>query len=120
MEKKQFTFTGLGWMTPEQEKQICEALSQLEQYEIGYDFRRGTKGTRLIIEGFDGTMQNPHDDSTITFIKCQQRPASEDELETEYEDFLLLFTISDDNDKGLKLNFNTVYYSGEIYGGHIY
>ena len=91
METKQFNFTGLGWMTSEEIERMNKSLTELNKYGISHDFRKGTKGTRLIIEGFTDILDNRYCDDSVTFLhKFQGYYGSGTD-----EDSLLIFTIND-------------------------
>ena len=91
METKQFVFTGLSWMTPKQIQATCSTLEELKSFGINYDFRRGTKGVRLIIKNFDDTVQDDYDESHVVFYKKIHSTA--DDLS---EDIFVIFAIDDD------------------------
>ena len=107
METKQFTFTGLNWMTPEQIENLNKSLAKLEEYGIKYDFRKGTKGTRLIIYDFTDILENRYCDDNITFLrKFQEYCGGETD-----EDSLLIFTINDDD---MKIKAKVLNYCGDV------
>ena len=102
MEKEQFVFTGLNWMTPEKIENLNRSLTKLNKYGIEHDFRKGTKGTRLIISGYTDILENRYCDDNITFL-CKFQGYCGDETD---EDTLLIFTIDDDmNIKAKVLNY---------------
>lgn len=106
MERKQFTFTGLSWMTPEKIENLSKSLTELSKYGIEYDFRKGTNGTRLIIYGFTDVLENEICDDNITFLhKFQEYYEGETA-----EDSLLIFTVNDD----MEIKAKVLNYCGNI------
>lgn len=106
METKQFTFTGLSWMTSEQIENLNKSLTELNKYGITHDFRKGTKGTRLIIKGFTDILNNRYCDDSVTFLcKFQGYYGSDTD-----EDSLLILTINDD----MEIKAKVLNYWGDI------
>jgi hypothetical protein len=107
MERKQFTFTGLNWMKPEQVQEVRKQLLKLEDYGIKFKFELHND-TQLIIYDYDEVLLSPNDESAETFVKKFKNETEESSDGNDYklcEDCLLIFTISDDmNNDGMNIN----------------
>ena len=105
MERKQFKFTGLTWMKPEEILKVRKQLLKLEDYGIDFEFVLD-KGVRLFIYDYDEVLQSFADEGAVTFTKKFKNKTEESsdgcvcKLE---EDCLLIFTINDDMNIAAKL-----------------
>ena len=112
MEKKQFTFTGLNWMTPEQIQKVREQFSKLKDYGIEFEIVL-RHDTRLFLYNYDDILESPNDDEAVTFVKKFKNETEESSDGKVYkldEDCLLIFTIDDDMNIVAKL----ITYWGDI------
>ena len=112
MEKKQFAFTGLTWMKPEQIQTIRKQLLSLEDYGIEFEIVMH-HDTRIFISDYDDILQNPDDESAIVFIKKFDNTfeqSSDGKTKTQEEDCLLIIKIDDDMNIKAKL----LTYRGDI------
>ena len=100
MEKEQFYFTGLNWMTSEEIENLNKSLVVLEKYGIEHEFEQDKN--RLTISGYTDILENRNSDDNITFLhKFQGYYGGETN-----EDSLLIFTINDDMEiKAKVLNY---------------
>ena len=86
---KNFIFTGLSWMTPENITQMNQSLSVLEKYGINHEFEQNQG--RLTITGYTDVLQSIDNDDDVTFLHKFQGYYG-DEI---HEDTLLIFTITE-------------------------
>ena len=101
MERKQFKFTGLTWMKPEEILKVRKQLLKLEDYGIEFEFVSHSD-TQLFIYDYDEVLQSPNDEDAVTFTKKFKN-------ETE-EDCLLIFTIND----GMNVDAKMITYWGDV------
>lgn len=105
MERKQFKFTGLTWMKPEEILKVRKQLLKLEDYGIDFEFVLD-KGVRLFIYDYDEVLQSSDDDGAVTFTKKFKNETEESSDGNVYkleEDCLLIFTVNDDMNVAAKL-----------------